>query len=428
MEIKLKTLTPIWTGGVDQRCDRIHETGLIGSLRWWYEAVVRGLGNYACDPTQPSCSFDEEKYHRSQVESEHQRLLDAGVCGACQLFGCTGWARSFQAEVYGGNPIFSGRVLIPSGRKRHTRKGETAGGWFLFGESRMGDILLNVFPLRGTDGMEMIKTILLLVSRQAAIGAKVSNGYGVIHIDGLKPSLDWLNALSSQHLNRSNSLPDLRDFFFAKFEFSASVNKTDWWRKILGIKQAWNGQLDDGTNPSPLRVAKQELEKGFQLGFLPIAPAIRNWLRYLWQHDLPPKATHDLFGEAQAVCPNCYSKGFREDKKDKKSYWCSNCKKKFRKEAEIPATASKINISYAYHIGEKWQFRIWGWLPCNSAISNRDQFLQNLRFGLSAESTIWSTVFPNMGIRPIETEWLVCDRSEEDSMKWLKQLLGGGAQ
>ena len=47
LTIELKTLTPLWTGGVDKTCDRLHETGLIGSLRWWYEALVRGLGGYA---------------------------------------------------------------------------------------------------------------------------------------------------------------------------------------------------------------------------------------------------------------------------------------------------------------------------------------------------------------------------------------------
>lgn len=33
--IKIKTLTPIWTGGADGACDRVHETGILGSLRWW---------------------------------------------------------------------------------------------------------------------------------------------------------------------------------------------------------------------------------------------------------------------------------------------------------------------------------------------------------------------------------------------------------
>ena len=41
LNITLKTLTPLWTGGVNGKVDRIHETGIIGSLRWWYEAIMR---------------------------------------------------------------------------------------------------------------------------------------------------------------------------------------------------------------------------------------------------------------------------------------------------------------------------------------------------------------------------------------------------
>jgi len=83
MEIRLKTLTPLWTGGIDQTCDRLHETGLIGSLRWWYEALVRGLGGYACDPTSEDRCPDKDGKH----------------CVACELFGCTGWARKFRLRV-----------------------------------------------------------------------------------------------------------------------------------------------------------------------------------------------------------------------------------------------------------------------------------------------------------------------------------------
>lgn len=78
--IKIKTLTPIWTGGVDRSCDRVHETGILGSLRWWYEAIVRGLGGYACAPTEHKCD-------------------DVNHCAACELFGCTGWARKFRFEI-----------------------------------------------------------------------------------------------------------------------------------------------------------------------------------------------------------------------------------------------------------------------------------------------------------------------------------------
>lgn len=44
LTINLKTLTPLWTGGADGKSDRLHATGIIGSLRWWYEVVVRELG------------------------------------------------------------------------------------------------------------------------------------------------------------------------------------------------------------------------------------------------------------------------------------------------------------------------------------------------------------------------------------------------
>lgn len=61
MSIKIKTLTPIWTGGVNGECEILHETGIIGSMRWWYEAIVRGLGGYACDPAGHECSY-KKKY------------------------------------------------------------------------------------------------------------------------------------------------------------------------------------------------------------------------------------------------------------------------------------------------------------------------------------------------------------------------------
>ncbi len=91
LEITLKTLTPLWTGGIDQTCDRLHETGLIGSLRWWYEALVRGLGGYACDPIDKDskCEYDPKKPDPPEKQ----------LCAACYLFGCTGWARKFRLRV-----------------------------------------------------------------------------------------------------------------------------------------------------------------------------------------------------------------------------------------------------------------------------------------------------------------------------------------
>jgi len=78
--VTIKALTSIWTGDKNKRYTKLRETGIIGSLRWWYEAVIRGLGGTACDPTDSRCSKDNH-------------------CDACQLFGCTGLSRKFRLVV-----------------------------------------------------------------------------------------------------------------------------------------------------------------------------------------------------------------------------------------------------------------------------------------------------------------------------------------
>ena len=80
IEVKLRTLTPLWTGDVNRDSPQLREMGIIGSLRWWYEALLRAYGEYACDPTDSTCTAEKH-------------------CGACELFGCTGWSRKFRLEI-----------------------------------------------------------------------------------------------------------------------------------------------------------------------------------------------------------------------------------------------------------------------------------------------------------------------------------------
>jgi CRISPR-associated protein Cmr1 len=72
--------TAIWTGDADGQSDSLKHTGLLGSIRWWFEVIVRGLGGYGCDPSEMTC---KDKKH----------------CVVCELFGCTGWARKFRFDV-----------------------------------------------------------------------------------------------------------------------------------------------------------------------------------------------------------------------------------------------------------------------------------------------------------------------------------------
>ncbi|HWQ37096.1 MAG TPA: type III-B CRISPR module RAMP protein Cmr1 [Burkholderiales bacterium] len=90
----LKALTDIWTGDAERRGDRLIATGLLGSIRWWFEVLVRGLGGSACDPTLDGnrCPDPRKQPHE---EGHH--------CAVCELFGCTGWARKFRFEVLDAN-------------------------------------------------------------------------------------------------------------------------------------------------------------------------------------------------------------------------------------------------------------------------------------------------------------------------------------
>ncbi len=402
MEIRLKTLTPLWTGGVDQRCDRIHETGLIGSLRWWYEALIRGLGWYACDPNQSRCSFGEAEYRKFRATDERQRLRDAGLCDVCQTFGATGWGRKIRLRGSGGQRLFQGEnAIIPSGRIHQTRKENLAGGWYLFADSRVGEFTLCAQTVRAVTQLEdtLLKAAIELAVRHGAIAGKVSSGYGVVrYADGQSPlnSAGVLQSLPTQHTARDNILPDLRDFFFGKYMFDEPRNDPDWWRQIKGLKQAANGKLDNGSCPRPLRKAEHELKRTIEQGILPIAPPIRDWLRFTWYRDLKksrPNLPHEkeIFGIAGGE-----------------------------------SIGSKVNVSYAYPVEKgRWQFRVWGWLPCKDTLENRDDFLNELRKDLQSNA-LWSFIFGSTGVSPNEIEWLSLLCQEQDGLRWLKQLLPGG--
>jgi len=93
MEFRLKALTPVWTGGVDGKNDKLHVTGIKGSIRWWYEVLIRGLGCYACDPTANGhCELEPKELNRDKPLSEQ---VKEQICPACYMFGCTGWSGKF---------------------------------------------------------------------------------------------------------------------------------------------------------------------------------------------------------------------------------------------------------------------------------------------------------------------------------------------
>ena len=98
-EFRLKALTPVWTGGVEGKNDKLHVTGIKGSIRWWYEVLIRGLECYACDPASKNenekCSFDTKSFQKTKKLSDELKK----ICPACNMFGCTGWSGKFNLRI-----------------------------------------------------------------------------------------------------------------------------------------------------------------------------------------------------------------------------------------------------------------------------------------------------------------------------------------
>ena len=211
MKITLQTKTPIWTGGVDGKVDRLHETGLIGSLRWWYEALVRGLGGYACDPTKHTCPDKDGNY-----------------CDVCQTFGATGWRRRFRLDV---EESVLTDAPIASTIKLHNRKYKRRDGtektptWYFRHPSKSnfpntpkaGVFTIHIRNLSDDFQPEIIAGLLQFIADWSALGARAQMGFGVVEIANTRMDTQYLynRLLHSTGEREYPHLPSLKNCFFA---------------------------------------------------------------------------------------------------------------------------------------------------------------------------------------------------------------------
>ena len=207
LEITLSTLTPIWTGGADGRSDRLHTTGIMGSLRWWYEVMVRGIGGRVCDPGENSCSYEKEK-------------PNDGLCDVCRVFGATGWARRFRLIVTDETqlqPEKSSRLQISASRSYKNRSGQTKiPTWYFKGAPRRGHVNIKLITTDQQFQIEVIAGLIQFLADWATIGAKPQMGFGVVDITNrqeLQPLMEHLQTITGSA--SYDTLPSLRNIFFA---------------------------------------------------------------------------------------------------------------------------------------------------------------------------------------------------------------------
>ncbi|MHA1679400.1 MAG: type III-B CRISPR module RAMP protein Cmr1 [Promethearchaeota archaeon] len=345
---KFKIQTPLWTGDLDKKSSIIKESGIIGSLRWWTEVILRGFnskGFYSCDPNSSNrCPNigDQKKY-----------------CVSCHIFGATGRRRSFKLQCSGGESLFNNMINIkPRGRNR---------GWYYPGSGVVGDIELAFVPLDIKFDKHLVLLPLLIASKWGAIGAKTQLGYGVIDFTNILDvnistfyqciqKLALPNENKSRNENRSNTShpPNFKEMFFSRIRFNTT--SPNWWETCNGIIQ-WN----NGRKRFRGLLNDPDLKSWVSEGFLPVAPSLKDWLRY--QAGVQLLINSERNGRTFSWLYGFISGNNRQ--------------------------ASKIHISGAYKIGEnEWEFRVWGWIPDNpsSPLSNRDEFLNKLKGCLDGTS------------------------------------------
>jgi CRISPR type III-B/RAMP module RAMP protein Cmr1 len=327
--VKIKPLTPIWTGDANRKSTTLRETGIIGSLRWWYEALIRGLGGAACNPTNENsrCKLDHDKFYKAiKNGTSIQEALNAQICQACQLFGCTGWARKFSLEIEPSNITPVKEVWIGTREKRKNRYLKRS----ISGLMSNDLITLRFIPSRDISQQEwsLLNISLGIIANYGALGAHISQGNGVIKIveNNLPPSNKlWTFDLKK---NKDNGeLPDLNNFFFYKFyiKFKESL------LSLIKNNVFWTHPLNynEFKNKNDLN-SWQVLWTNYR--FLPIAFHIRDTIRCL---ESDRNKRHEIFGVGGGN-----------------------------------AKGSKVFISHGYKIDEKTiEVRVWGY--------NVDQCIKN---------------------------------------------------
>jgi CRISPR-associated protein Cmr1 len=365
MEIKINTLTPLWTGGVDAgKCDRVHETGILGSLRWWMEVLVRGLGGQVSDPTSATLrgldpkKFDVKAYRQLQDEVERRLYLrNAGLCDVSQIFGATGWKRRFRLEIQ-ENQICDASIQhqIKANRSYTDKQGnQKTPTWYFQNPPKSGSFSIQIQSLHPDFKPEVIGGLIQFIADWSALGARPQMGFGVIEIEermDIQPLYEWLIKIPGSEPPRDfKNMPSLQNIFLAQIQpknANYSFSEQDTFNLKYDLRQLFRTEEDIERNenkdgkPRPKKKDDQDKKSA--------------------QTDL----RHFVMGEAP-------------DKRE-----VGNDAEQHR------GMAAKIKISRPYENNKL--MRVWGWIPEEADVYkngwNREKIVDDIYQHLTANYTL----------------------------------------
>lgn len=216
--IRLETLTPLWTGGPRAGyVDRLHETGLLGSLRWWFEVLVRSVGGAVKPPNGSSSAvLDLEKYKNltTRQKNDPAKLKECGLCDVSLIFGATNWKRKFRLEIEDHTceqHISNVKIDTTSGNEAQ---------WFFNRSARRGNFVLNITPLTQEKALfdpAIIEGLVKFISDWGGLGARTQMGFGIVkpvHPLDTRPLYNYLTTIREH--SAPQQLASLSNMFFVR--------------------------------------------------------------------------------------------------------------------------------------------------------------------------------------------------------------------
>jgi CRISPR-associated protein Cmr1 len=365
MEVIIKTLTPLWTGGVDAgKCDRIHETGILGSLRWWMEVLVRGMGGKVCDPTEQKCLYDPKKPNNN-------------LCDVCQIFGATGWKRRFRLEIQ-EIQVSDASVQHPmkANRTYTDSKGESkTPTWYFQNPPKSGSFTIHIQSLHPDFKPEVIGGLIQFIADWSALGARPQMGFGVIQVEGSRidaqPLHDWLiNTVGS---NTYSDLPSLH-LLASAIQGVASVG-SNTYSDLPSLQNIFLAKIQPKDSNSSFKE-----QDTFNLKY-----DLRNLFR-TEESKITEKKNQNQNGRKGLI--------LKKDKKDN-NVTESDSSKDLRHfimgTVEDDRIAAKVKISRSYDENDKLM-RVWGWIPEEAGVYtngwNREKVVDAICQYLTANYTL----------------------------------------
>ena len=208
--LQFETITPIWTGDADEKSHlRLLETGIVGSLRWWAEAIARAAG------------------HDVEVSSISNPIE--------QVFGNTEGRRQFRIVIR-RSELVPNEVQVPTFLPPPDEKGRVTfrlpklskptedSVWEFGSQAQFGRFQIEL-TLATPEMAERIFALIDYASRWGGIGARQQSGCGLIRIVDPKPDFhsqspeEILDAWFGGRVGSTptHELPTLTEFFFQEF-------------------------------------------------------------------------------------------------------------------------------------------------------------------------------------------------------------------